>query len=427
MAALSVQIKLALSSASGIHVRSGNLYVQFKLPDKVKAVRKAIGYPATLENIEAAKLTLANIKRDINIGLYKHDPDTFWERHFPTNTAVHGLVNISLRECFAEYREENSGALTDPSSDKMTTAINWMNHYNYADKAVKFLTKDVLEKVRKKTVEGDKKAKFSGCATSTVNEYTKTVKKVLDHAVDKGYIKINPVPQLKKLPKDDFNSDAHDDDVRPFSQAELDSLLKAIHVHRIRLMVTLLAWTGMRHGELKALAWEDIDFDGGIIHVKYNLTRKGKLKVAKTQAGIRKIEMLPIVQGVLLEQFKKTGHAEKRLDVIHYKNHKTKVLNRRRVFLHRDNQPYRRPEVTTKSGQWEIWLKKADIPYRPAYQLRHTYASRLLMANAKPTWLAQQMGHKDWSMISTIYAKWIPAQEPNYINTLAKALGQTAS
>ena len=46
------------------------------------------------------------------------------------------------------------------------------------------------------------------------------------------------------------------------------------------------------------------------------------------------------------------------------------------------------------------------------------------MVDAKPAWLAKQMGHKNWGLIQTIYAKWIDEQEPNYIDDIAKKLGQ---
>ena len=189
-------------------------------------------------------------------------------------------------------------------------------------------------------------------------------------------------------------------------------------------MVTLLAWTGMRHGEIKALSWEDIDLSLNSIHVKYNLTRKGNIKLTKTKAGIRKIELLPAAKQVLLQLKELTFKVPAQLDIIHYKNHKTKDLMRRRVFLSRENKPYKRPELTTVPKQWANWLKEANLSYRPAYQLRHTYASQMLMAGAQPTWLAGQMGHSDTSMISKVYGKWIPQQDPDYISNLAIKLGQ---
>ena len=57
-------------------------------------------------------------------------------------------------------------------------------------------------------------------------------------------------------------------------------------------------------------------------------------------------------------------------------------------------------------------------------QLRHSYASLLLMAGAHPAYLAKQLGHKDWGMICTIYAQWISNDNPDYRKELAEKLGQ---
>lgn len=422
--ALDIQIEDSLKNAPGVQEHKGNLRVQFKLPDHDSPVRKSLGFPVTLENIEAAKLTLANVKRDIANGLYENDPERFWSTHFPTNSEFQ-TTTISVRECFEEYESENAGGISDSISEKLKSARNWLSFYGLADIPVKSIDKTKLEKIRILTVRGNKDKHFSGCAVTTAKEYTNTVSKVLGHAVDKGYIKTNPVPTLKKLPKDDYDLECQDDDIRPFSQSELDSLLAVIHVPHIKLMVQLLAWTGMRHGELKALAWEDVNFEDNYIHVRYNLTRKGNLKLPKTSAGIRKIELLPAAREVLLKMKELTFDIAPKKDIIHYKNDKTKTLLRRRVFLSRRNEPYRRPELTTVSNQWANWLAEANLNYRPAYQLRHTYASQMLMVGAQTTWLANQMGHSNTEMINKIYGSWIPLQEPDYINKLAKKLGQT--
>lgn len=419
----SEEIIAALKQARGVQDHKSTLRVQFKLPDRDKPIRKSIGLPVTLQNIEFAKHILAEIKADIQNRTYANDPEFFWKKHFP-NASEAQTQNISVRQCFSEYIEENSGGLSDSVLDKLKSSLSWLNHYLLADKPIKSLDKTQLENIRTKTVSGHKESKFSGCAVSTVKEYTNSFKKILDHAVEKEYIKTNPVPTLKKLPKDDYGLECEDDDIRPFSQTELNSLLDVVHVPHVRQMIKLLAWSGLRHGELKALAWEDVHFDKNYIHVRYNLTRKGNLKLPKTRAGIRKIDLLPAAKEVLLEMKKLTYGIAPQIDVIHYRNQKTKELKRRRVFLSRDNKPYRRPELSTVPKQWANWLLEANLNYRPAYQLRHTYASQMLMAGAQPTWLAAQLGHSDTSMISKIYGKWIPQQDPNYIYKLAEKLGQ---
>lgn len=186
-----------------------------------------------------------------------------------------------------------------------------------------------------------------------------------------------------------------------------------------------MCWTGLRHGELKALAWEDVDLDKGTIHVKYNLTHRGNLKNVKTKASVRIVELLPAAIKVLKELRITSRKLHARDEIIHFKNQKTKTVKRGRVFLSRGDEPYLRPELTTAPKQWERWLREAKISYRPAYQLRHTYASQMLMVGAEVGWLAPQMGHSDTSMLNKIYGKWISDERPDYIKELASKLGQT--
>ncbi|WP_421215308.1 tyrosine-type recombinase/integrase [Aeromonas jandaei] len=77
----------------------------------------------------------------------------------------------------------------------------------------------------------------------------------------------------------------------------------------------------------------------------------------------------------------------------------------------------------TAPGYWARLLRKAQLTHREPYQLRHSYASMLLMAGAHPAYLAKQLGHKDWGMIRTIYAQWVSKDNPNYRNELAEKLG----
>jgi integrase len=62
---------------------------------------------------------------------------------------------------------------------------------------------------------------------------------------------------------------------------------------------------------------------------------------------------------------------------------------------------------TVRKSYWYPALDLLAIPRRNLYQTRHTFASRLLSEGANPLYVAQQMGHKDWGMIRTVYGKWI--------------------
>ncbi|WP_320205799.1 integrase [Vibrio cholerae] len=46
--------------------------------------------------------------------------------------------------------------------------------------------------------------------------------------------------------------------------------------------------------------------------------------------------------------------------------------------------------------------------HRNQYQLRHTYASWMIThANVNVSYLAQQMGHADITMVAKVYGKWL--------------------
>ena len=70
------------------------------------------------------------------------------------------------------------------------------------------------------------------------------------------------------------------------------------------------------------------------------------------------------------------------------------------------DQPIRR-------GAWVPAMRKAGIRYRRPYQSRHPYASMMLSAGESPMWVAQQIGHSDWTMIARIYGRWIPEAAPD--------------
>jgi integrase len=63
------------------------------------------------------------------------------------------------------------------------------------------------------------------------------------------------------------------------------------------------------------------------------------------------------------------------------------------------------------STRWNATLKKAGVRQRVLYQTRHTFASTLLSSGANPLYVAKQMGHKDTTMVTKTYGKWIELED----------------
>jgi integrase len=69
-----------------------------------------------------------------------------------------------------------------------------------------------------------------------------------------------------------------------------------------RALLTLLAFTGLRGGEFRALRWKDVDFTASAIHVRQAADRWGDISpCGKSDAAWRTIPMPPIVANALKE------------------------------------------------------------------------------------------------------------------------------
>lgn len=56
--------------------------------------------------------------------------------------------------------------------------------------------------------------------------------------------------------------------------------------------------------------------------------------------------------------------------------------------------------------RWQEALKRSGVRYRRAYNLRHGFATRALMAGVNPAFLAKNLGHSTRVLLTT-YARWI--------------------
>lgn len=70
-------------------------------------------------------------------------------------------------------------------------------------------------------------------------------------------------------------------------------------------------------------------------------------------------------------------------------------------------------DLVIRKRMWTRILKKAKVRYRYPYQMRHTYASMMLMAGESPQWVATQMGHTDWTFTARTYTRFIPDDAPD--------------
>ena len=141
----------------------------------------------------------------------------------------------------------------------------------------------------------------------------------------------------------------------------------------------LMAFGGLRRGETLALRRADVDFSAGVLHVCRQRVRVGGQLVTappKSAAGIRDVPISPELEPILREAV--------------------------RFLLPNALIVPIAPE--TLAHKWRNAQRKAGIaePYR-LHDLRHTYATRLVLAGVNIRVLQYAIGHADYQLTMKTY------------------------
>lgn len=241
----------------------------------------------------------------------------------------------------------------------------------------------------------EKMAERWGNTTHTIDNKISPIRCALRLAVHDGLIPTNWLDDRHIEGVEVFDPD-HDDDINPFNRQERRALLKACKHQQDRNLFRVLMWTGLRPSEICCLRWTDIDFKKGTIRINKSFPRKAtKLKPPKTKAGKRPVKILPDCKFALESQKQFTyvaGVEEEEQNGIIFHNPNT-------------NEPWKADGKIRE--HWIQICKIAGVEYRRPYQLRHTYASMMIMAGEPIRWLSTQMGHSSVMHTLDIYSRWI--------------------
>jgi integrase len=211
-------------------------------------------------------------------------------------------------------------------------------------------------------------------STSTVNREIACLKHMLNKAVDWGYLADNPLRSMKLFKEPPGR-------VRYLTERELSRLLNYCP-DKLRSIVIVALNTGMRKGEILNLKWQDIDLNHRLITIK--------------QTKNNEIRTIPIND---------TLHAELRS--------MNRELDSQYVFVNeRTGKPYTDVKTSFKTAR-----KRAGIDDFHFHDLRHTFASRLVMAGENIRTVQELLGHKDIKMTMR-YSHLSTAHKQNAVRKL---------
>lgn len=219
-----------------------------------------------------------------------------------------------------------------------------------------------------------------GIGAATVHRTLMVLSSIMRHAVLCGRIDRNPVgPVRVKRPR-------RKRAIRPLPPADIERLRAAMLARDDQasaILVSVMAYAGLRPGEATALTWEDIgdrtilversnDQDGEVVETKTGAIRTVRLlePLAEDLAAWRATRDNPAPSQPLVPRA--DGHG---WNIDDYKNW------RRRRF--------------------DPAVKHAGLERLRPYDLRHSFASLMIQANYTPVELAAELGHSPTLTLDT--------------------------
>lgn len=224
---------------------------------------------------------------------------------------------------------------------------------------------------------------LKGNKPSTANRHLATIKHMFSKAVqwDMAYEEIlKKIRQVKLLPENNRR-------LRYLSKEECGVLIDSCVPH-LKPIVIMALNTGMRRGEILSLEWyKHVDLRHGFILL--DVTKNGERRQIPINAASRRA-----LQGVV-----------RRIDSPY-------------VFV-----SYTGKRLMDIKTSFRSAIRKAGIKDFRFHDLRHTFASHLVMSGIDITTVKELLGHKTLAM-TLRYAHLSPSHKVKAVDVLDKAIGQ---
>lgn len=232
-----------------------------------------------------------------------------------------------------------------------------------------------------------------GNKPATTNRLIATLKHMFTKAVDWEMVEESVLKKVRKVKMLKENNQR----MRYLTPEECQSLIGACEDHLKPIVITALN-TGMRRGEIMNLVWEDIDLRNGFIFVRN--TKNGER---------RDIPINQQLRTTLEELYRGSKDRPRKIHIPYV------------FYYHVTSNP-----IISVKRSFSTALRKVGIKDFRFHDLRHTFASQLVMAGADLAAVRELLGHKTLTM-TLRYSHLAPNHKVQTVNLLDKALKDGSS
>jgi integrase len=227
-----------------------------------------------------------------------------------------------------------------------------------------------------------------GNKPATINRHMAAIKHMFTKAVEWDMVEEDVLKRVRKVKQLKENNRR----LRYLSKEECQALVDACEGYLKSIVITALN-TGMRRGELLSLKWDNLDLKHGFILLEQEDTKNGERREIPINETLRRtLEALP------------------------------RRLDGGNVFFNPEtDKPYQ-----TLSAAFIKACEKAGIQDFRFHDLRHTFASILVMAGKDLTTVKELLGHKTLAM-TLRYAHLAPSHKVQAVDALDGIFNQTST
>jgi len=347
-------------------------------------------------------------------------PDGKPQRYFET---VHGIKDDADNRLTKLLSEFGKGNL--PSSGKTTVAEhlrNWLDGYvktNCSQRTldgyqaiienhlIPALGQHQLKKLNQQMIQSYYGKAVEKLSSRTVHHQHRVLSQALKYAVRQGFLGRNPC-ELVDAPSPRGKL------MRTLTQSEVQDLLITAEGSYYYSVIYTAVSTGLRQAELLGLRWRDIDIASRSISVNRTLyKRRGVCEFVepKTSHSRRRVSMTSKLAEFL---------AEYRLERerLYHQLGKTTTLDDL-VFATVEGKPLNPPSLTREFARIKRKAKLENVRF---HDLRHTFASLMLLRGVPPKVISEALGHASVAFTMDVYSHILPGMQTDAMALLDEVL-----
>jgi len=365
-----------------VRFRRGKWVVDYR--DQWKR-RKWVSFPGTPEGEAAAKAECARLERDGTPGI---------------------VPGITL----GQYMERHWLPVLRKRVDPLTVRGYELNARKHLPDSLKRMRPGEVTRAHLKRLLATLGDEHS-LAEATVAKVANVLRSIFESALDDELIPGNPAVGLRGA----LGIVVHKaEDLKAMDLSQLELFLAAARIHTPQhfLELAVMAYTGVRIGEMRGLQLEDMDTEARTIRVERQVHDDGRVGPLKGRRGKKRSRMVDMSEA--LRELLLPALAARRIDGMRsgsrgpwlmYPDWGEPILRGKELIL-----PAGCPVSTVVHRLRRAMiaaLKRARLPpHFTPHSLRHTYARVLLEKGEELLYVSRQLGHASIGMTADLYGRW---------------------